>query len=92
MQLNIQISDVRLEQELSDYIAQKQVQASDLLTDLLKQFLRKESDRLSYPVRNPDQNATTLDYGLEEDPEYRPFQDVEDVKRFATELREHAWR
>ena len=92
MQLNIQISDVRLEQELSDYIAQKQVQASDLLTDLLKQFLRKESDRLSYPVRNPDQNATTLDYGLEEDPEYRPFQDVEDVKHFATELREHAWR
>ena len=88
MQLNIQISDVRLEQELSDYIARKQVQVSDLL----KQFLHKESNRLSYPVRDPDQNATTLDYGIEEDPEYRPFQDVDDVKRFATELREHAWR
>ncbi len=85
MQLNIQISDVRLEQELSDYIARKQVQVSDLL----KQFLHKESNRLSYPVRDPDQNATTLDYGIEEDPEYRPFQDVDDVKRFATELREN---
>ena len=92
MQLQIDINDTDLQKKLSQYIAQKQIEASDLLVELLQHFFKKENSPLHYKTRDPEQSATTIDFHLKNDTEYNLFQDVDNVSSYAKELRSNAWR
>ncbi len=92
MQLNIHIEDVYLQEQLAQYISKKKIEANELLVELLQHFFNKEKSVLHYKTQNPELSATTLDFDLESDKSYKLFEDVNDVKSYARELRANAWK
>ena len=44
MQLNIQIEDVNLQEQLTHYISKKQIEANDLLVELLQHFFNEKKN------------------------------------------------
>ncbi len=92
MQLNIQIEDVNLQEQLTQYISQKKMKANELLVELLQHFFQEDKSVLHYKTKNPELSATTLDFDLESDKSYKLFEDVDDVKSYAKELRANAWK
>ena len=44
MQLNIQIEDINLQEQLTHYISKKQIEANDLLVELLQEFFDEEKN------------------------------------------------
>ena len=91
MQLNVQIEDINLQEQLTHYISKKQIEANELLIELLQHFF-KEKSVLDYKTKNPELSATTLDFNLESDKSYKLFQDVDDVQSYSKELRTNAWK
>ena len=91
MQLNVQIEDINLQEQLTHYISKKQIEANELLIELLQHFF-KEKSVLHYKTKNPELSATTLDFNLESDKSYKLFQDVDDVQSYSKELRTNAWK
>ena len=92
MQLNVQIEDVNLQKQLTQYISQKKMKANELLVELLQHFFQEDKSVLHYKTKNPELSATTLDFDLESDKSYKLFEDVDDVKSYAKELRANAWK
>ena len=92
MQLNINIEDAHLQEQISHYISNKHIQANELMVELLEHFFKKEQTSLSYTVKNPEQTATTIDFNLESESNYKLFEDVNDVESYAKELRTNAWK
>jgi len=45
-----------------------------------------------YKTQNPEKVSTTIDFGLESQNSYKLFEDVKDVKSYAKELRDNAWK
>lgn len=93
MQLSINIEDNRLQEQITQYISNKQNQANDLMVEALKYFFKnKEKELLQYKIQNPNQSATTINFDLEVNKVYKLFQDITDVKSYAKELRDNAWK
>ena len=92
MQLNVQIEDVNLQEQLTQYISKKKIEANELLVELLQHFFQEDKSVLHYKTKNPELSATTLDFNLESDNGYKLFEDVDDVKSYAKELRANAWK
>ena len=92
MQLNVQITDVNLQEQLTQYISKKKIEANELLVELLQHFFKEDKSVLHYKTKNPELSATTLDFDLESDKSYKLFEDVDDVKSYAKELRTNAWK
>ena len=44
MQLNIQIEDVHLQEQLTQYISKKQIETNDLLVELLQDFFNEKKN------------------------------------------------
>jgi hypothetical protein len=93
MQLSINIEDNYLQKQITQYISNKQKQTNDLIVEALQYFFKnKEKETLHYKTQNPEESATTIDFNLEAQSDYKLFQDVKDVKSYAKELRENAWK
>ncbi len=92
MQLNIQIEDVNLQEQITQYISKRQIEVNELLVELLQHFFQEDKSVLHYKTKNPELSATTLDFNLESDKGYKLFEDVDDVKSYAKELRINAWK
>ena len=66
MQLSINIEDNRLQEQITQYISNKQNQANDLMVEALKYFFKnKEKELLQYKIQNPNQSVTTINFDLE---------------------------
>jgi len=93
MQLNINIEDNHLQEQITQYISNKQKQTNDLMIEALKFFFQnREKELFTYKTQNPEQSATTIDFNLEAQQDYKLFQEVKDVKDYARELRDNAWK
>ena len=46
MQLNVQIEDVNLQEQITQYISKKQIEANDLLIELLRDFFNKNENNI----------------------------------------------
>ena len=93
MQLNIKIEDNHLQEQITQYISNKQNQANELMVEALKYFFKnREKELFNYKTQNPEQSATTIDFNLEVQKDYKLFQEVADVKSYAKELRDNAWK
>ena len=93
MQLSINIEDNHLQEQITHYISNKQQQANELMIEALKYFFKnKQKELLGYKTQNPEESAITIDFDLEAKKDYKLFQDVDDVKNYAKELRDNAWR
>ena len=93
MQLNINIEDNHLQEQITQYISNKQKQTNELMIEALKYFFKnREQELFNYKTKNPEQSATTIDFNLEATEDYKLFQEVKDVKSYAKELRDNAWK
>ena len=92
MQLNVQITDINLQEQLTQYISKKKIEVDELLVELLQHFFQEDKSVLHYKTKNPELSATTLNFDLESDKDYKLFEDVDDVKSYAKELRANAWK
>ena len=93
MQLSINIEDNHLQEQITQYISNKQNQANELMVEALKYFFKnREKELFNYKTQNPEQSATTIDFNLEVQKDYKLFQEVTDVKSYAKELRDNAWK
>ncbi len=46
MQLNIEITDINLQEKITQYISKKQIEANDLLIELLRDFFNKNENNI----------------------------------------------
>jgi len=93
MQLSISIEDNQLQEQITQYISNKQKQTNELMVEALKYFFKnRQKELFTYKVQNPEESATTIDFNLEAQEEYKLFQEVKDVKNYAKELRDNAWK
>jgi len=92
MQLSMNIEDSYLQEQIANYISEKQIQANDFMVELLKHFFDRNKSVLHYKTQNPEKVSTTIDFGLESQNSYKLFEDVKDVKSYAKELRDNAWK
>ena len=82
MQLSIKIEDNHLQEQITQYISNKQKQTNELIVEALKYFFQnKQKELLNYKIQNPERSATTINFNLE----------VKDVKNYAKKLRDDAW-
>jgi hypothetical protein len=93
MQLSIKIEDNHLQEQITQYISNKQKQTNELIVEALKYFFQnKQKELLNYKTQNPEQSATTINFNLEVKQDYKLFQEVKDVKNYANKLRDDAWK
>ena len=92
MQVNVNIEDVHLQKQIAHYISDKHIKANDFMVELLEHFFKKEQTLLDYKIQNPEIKATTIDFNLESESNYKLFEDVNDVESYAKELRTNAWK
>ncbi len=91
--LQIDISDVILQEQISNYISTRQKEMSDLMIEALKFFFKKNSSVLNYKVQDAETNAKVLDFNIKEaNPNYKLFEDIDDVTTYARKLRDSAWK
>ena len=50
MQLNIHIEDVNLQEQLTQYISKKQIEANDLLVELLQHFFNEKKNNNNFQL------------------------------------------
>jgi len=50
MQLNVQITDVNLQEQLTQYISKKKIEANELLVELLRDFFNKKQEDNIYKL------------------------------------------
>jgi len=66
------------------------------MIEALKFFFKKNSSVLNYKVQDAETNAKVLDFNIKDvNPNYKLFEDVEDVEDVATyakELRDNGWK
>lgn len=92
MQLSIKIEDNHLQEQITQYISNKQKQTNELIVEALKYFFQnKQKELFNYKIQNPEQSATTINFNLEVQQDYKLFQEVKDVKNYAKKLRDDAW-
>jgi len=58
MQLNVQITDVNLQEQLTQYISKKKMEANDLLVELLQQFFNEKRDENIYKLSKEEIRKT----------------------------------
>ena len=58
MQLNIQITDVNLQEQLTHYISKKQIEANDLLVELLQHFFKEKKNSNSFQLSKEEIRKT----------------------------------
>jgi len=92
MLVSVNIEDRLLEENIINYIGDRQDKINDLMTQALKEFFQKEKPILNYKVQDIEKNTTVIDFNIKEDDKHKLFEDINDVKRYARELREDAWR
>jgi hypothetical protein len=63
------------------------------MVEALKYFFKnRQKELFNYKTQNPEKSAITIDFNLEVQQDYKLFQDVKDVKSYARELRDNAWK
>jgi hypothetical protein len=93
MQLSINIEDNYLQEQITQYISNKHKQTNELMVEALKYFFKnRQKELFNYKTQNPEKSAITIDFNLEVQQDYKLFQDVKDVKSYARELRDNAWK
>jgi len=93
MQLSINIEDNHLQEQITQYISNKHKQTNELIEEALKYFFQnRQKELFTYKTQNPEESATTIDFNLVSQPDYKLFQEVKDVKEYAKELRDNAWK
>jgi len=93
MQFSINIEDNYLQEQITQYISNKHKQTNELMVEALKYFFKnRQKELFNYKTQNPEKSATTIDFNLEVQQDYKLFQDVRDVKSYARELRDNAWK
>jgi len=90
MRLSIEVKDEALSKRISEYISSKNIKANDLMLELLAKFFGGE--HLDYKIKDAKRSAKILNYDLEEDKDYKLFEQVDDIAKYSKELRENAWR
>jgi len=50
MQLNVEITDVNLQEQLTQYISKKKIEANELLVELLRDFFNKKQEDNIYKL------------------------------------------
>ena len=90
MRLNIEVKDEALSKRINEYINKKNINANDLMLELLIKFFNQE--QLEYKKKDAKKSAKVLNFNLQEDENLKLFEDVEDVAKYSKELRENAWR
>ena len=90
MRLNIEVKDEALSKRINEYINKKNINANDLMLELLVKFFNQE--QLEYKKKDAKKSAKVLNFNLQEDENLKLFEDVEDVAKYSKELRENAWR
>ncbi len=58
MQLNVQIEDVNLQEQLTQYISKKKIEANELLVELLQHFFNKEQNNTIYQLSKEEIQKT----------------------------------
>ena len=58
MQLNIQIEDVNLQEQLTQYISKKQIEANDLLVELLQHFFNEKKNSNNFQLSKEEIRKT----------------------------------
>ncbi len=58
MQLNVEIIDVNLQEQLTQYISKKQIEANELLVELLRDFFNKEREDNIYKLSKEEIKKT----------------------------------
>ena len=91
MLVSANIEDRQLEKKIADYLGDKEEKIGDLMTEALKEFFQKEKLTLNYQIQNIKENSTIIDFNLEEDTQYKPFKDINNVEEYSKELRKDAW-
>jgi hypothetical protein len=93
MQLSVNIEDNYLQEQITQYISNKHQQTNELMVEALQYFFKnRQKELFNYKTQNPEKSATTIDFDLEAQQDYKLFEDVKDVKSYARELRDNAWK
>ncbi|CAA6824418.1 MAG: Unknown protein [uncultured Sulfurovum sp.] len=92
MQLNIHIDDRHLQNQITEYMSSKHIQANDFMVELLEHFFHKEGTVLKYKTKEANEVAKVIDFDLESESSHKLFEDVEDVASYSKELRKNAWK
>ena len=58
MQLNVQITDVHLQEQLTQYISQKKIEANDLLVELLQHFFNEKKNSNGFQLSKEEIRKT----------------------------------
>ena len=58
MQLNVQITDVNLQEQLTQYISKKKIEANELLVELLRDFFNKKQEDNIYKLSKEEIKKT----------------------------------
>jgi len=58
VQLNIQIEDVNLQEQLTQYISKKQIEANDLLVELLQHFFNEKKNNNNFKLSKEEIKKT----------------------------------
>ncbi len=58
MQLNVQITDVNLQEQLTQYISKKKIEANELLVELLRDFFNKKRENNIYKLSKEEIKKT----------------------------------
>jgi hypothetical protein len=93
MTINLEIKDRALEEKILSYISNRQKEVNELILEALEHFLKKDSSSLKYKIKNPEEYAKTLDFNIKEsNPNYKLFEDIENIAEYSKELRKNAWK
>ncbi len=58
MQLNVRIEDVNLQEQLTQYVSKKKIDANELLVELLQHFFYKEQNNTIYQLSKEEIQKT----------------------------------
>ena len=58
MQLNVQIEDVNLQEQITQYISKKQIEANELLVELLQHFFQEKKKSNIYQLSEKEIKKT----------------------------------
>ena len=58
MQLNVQIEDVNLQEQITQYISKKQIEANELLVELLQHFFQEKKKSNIYQLSKEEIKKT----------------------------------
>ncbi len=62
MQLNVRIEDVNLQEQLTQYVSKKKIDANELLVELLQHFFYKEQNNTIYQLSKEEIQKTVENF------------------------------